>query len=168
MSRKALLVIASVALLVLPAWYMVKGSKETNEGLEQQPGTTTLGKPALSWISDPQVTYDFSLYQTGVVYWTARVRFRNDGSGGRVPFTFELEKEGRLVGYLQKEQDVDQNVEYVLLARGRMNTFPKLDYLTIYCPLKISSPSSEDLEIRIKLTTRRDYIYLDSVSISPA
>lgn len=84
-------------------------------------------------------------------------------------FTFTLEKEGLLVGYRQEEEEVNRGTEYVLRVRGHLNTFPTSEYLTIYCPLKISSPSAEEeVEVEIKLTSRRDYIYLDSVSISPA
>jgi len=171
MTRKAcVLAIVTIALLALPAWWMTRSEKETGGGLEQPPSATTLGGgPALSWTSSPEVSYDFSLYQSGTVYWTAQVRFRNGGPGGRVSFTVTLEKEGLLVGYRQEEEEVNRGTEYVLCVRGHLNTFPTSEYLTIYCPLKISSPSAEEeVEVEIKLTSRRDYIYLDSVSISPA
>jgi len=138
-------------------WYPEPGERGNSE---QSPATQG-GGPAVSWIGGAEVNYDFSLYQIGTVYWTARVRFRNTGSEGRVSFTVTLEKEGRLVGYEQADSHVEPNGEYVLSVRGHVKTFQRTGPLTIYCPLTISSPNSES-------ETKMDYVYLDSVSISAA
>jgi hypothetical protein len=162
------IIAALIAILPIASVVTFAGCVEKEEIKPSTP--TALGRePTLSWTKLPDVIYDYSLYQFGTVYWIAQARFINTGSEGRVSFTVTLEKEGKLVGYKQAEQYVDQDVEYILNVRGHINTFPRADPLTIHCPLKISSSSlKEEVEVGIELTTRMDYIYLDSISISPA
>jgi len=154
------------AILVIASVVLFSGCVEKEEIKPSTPGTMKK-EPALSWTKLPEVVYDYSLYQSGKVHWTVQARFINTGSEGRVSFTFELEKDGKLWGYERKEQYVDQGAEYILIVKGHIDAFPKGSPLTIRCPLKISSTSlEEDLEVLIELTTKMDHVYIDSISIS--
>jgi hypothetical protein len=166
----AALTAAAAVVAGLIAWQVGgQPTRGTNgDSGQQTPSGATGGGPVISWVGAMEVSYDFSLYQSGTVYWTAQGRFRTTGAGGRVSFTVTLEKENMLVGYQQGDWNVEGGGEYLLSVRGHMRTFPKTGPLTIYCPLTVSSPNSEDeMVARIELTTRMDYVYLDSISISP-
>jgi hypothetical protein len=154
------------AILVIASVVLFSGCVEKEE-IEPSTQGTTKKEPTLSWTKLPEVVYDYSLYQSGKVYWTVKARFINTGSKGSVSFTFELEKDGKLLSYERKEQYVDQGAEYILIVKGHTDAFPKKDPLTTRCPLKISSPSlEEEAEVLIELTSRMDHVYIDSISIS--
>jgi hypothetical protein len=158
----AALTVAVAVVAGLIAWQVsgqpTRGTK--GDSGQQTVSGATGGGPVISWVGAMEVSYDLSLYQSGTVYWTAQGRFRTTGAGGRVSFTVTLEKENMLVGYQQGDWNVEGGREYLLSVSGP---------LTLYCPLTVSSPNSEDeMVAKIELTTRMDYVYLDSVSISPA